>query len=294
MNVVAEERGVDFVMFNGDCVEIMTDMPQSSVHLTVTSIPFASLFTYSASDRDFGNCRNHGEFFDHFGFWVSEILRVTKPGRLAAIHLMNLPTSKTRDGFIGLRDFRGRVIASMEEGGWIYHAETCIWKCPVVAVQRTKALGLLYKQLRKDSAMSRMGLPDYLCIFRKPGQNPEPVTHTHESFPVEKWQKWASPVWDDINQSRTLNARSAREHDDEAHLCPLQLDVIERALVLYSNAGDVIFDPFAGIGSTGVVALEMERRFVGAELKPSYYRQAVANLKAAEQKHGSQCELFAG
>ena len=269
---------------SGDCVHLLRDMPASSVHLTVTSIPFASLFTYSASDRDFGNCRDQDEFFGQFKFWVKELLRVTKPGRIAAIHSMILPTVKTRDGVIGLRDFRGEVVRAMVEGGWIFHSETAIWKDPVTAMQRTKALGLLHKQVKKDSCMSRTGILDYLDAFRVPGQNPEPVSHTDESYPVSKWQQVASPVWMDIDQGDTLQNRSVRQEADERHLCVLQRQVIENCVELWSNENDVVLDPFGGIGSTGVVALNMGRRAVIHELKPVYYEQAVANMSAAKRQ----------
>lgn len=290
MNAVAIDQTSkgDWTAAHGDCVEVMRAMPAKSVHLTVTSIPFASLFTYSASDRDFGNCSSHADFFGQFKFWVDELLRVTVAGRIAAIHCMILPSSKTRDGVIGLIDFRGQVVRAMQEGGWIFHSETAIWKDPVTAMQRTKALGLLHKQIKKDSCMSRTGILDYLCAFRAPGKNPEPVTHTNESFPVAKWQQVASPVWMDINQQDTLNGRSAREDEDERHICPLQIEVIERCIDLWSNPGDVVLDPFGGIGSTGVVALKAGRRAAICELKESYYRQAVANLGNAK----SQFSMF--
>jgi hypothetical protein len=276
-----QESGLNWTAIQGDCVEVMRAMPEKSVHLTVTSIPFASLFTYSASDRDFGNCSSHAQFFDQFKFWVDELLRVTIPGRIAAIHCMILPSSKTRDGVIGLIDFRGQVVRAMQDGGWIFHSETAIWKDPVTAMQRTKALGLLHKQIKKDSCMSRTGILDYLCAFRRPGVNPEPVTHTNESFPVSKWQQVASPVWMDIDQGETLNVRAAREHDDERHLCALQTQVIDRCIELWSNPGDVVFDPFGGIGSTPVRAVALERKGVMAELKRSYFEQAAKNLRNA-------------
>jgi len=294
MNVLDQVIADRFALYHGDCAEVLAGLPESSVGFTCTSIPFASLYTYSASPRDFGNCRSQEEFFGHFAFLVPEWLRVTKPGRLAAVHVMNLPTSKARDGFIGIRDFRGETIRAFVEAGWIFHSEVCIWKDPVTAMQRTKALGLLWKQLRKDSAMSRQGIPDYLLVFRKPGVNPEPVSHTEEEFPVKLWQNYASPVWMDINQTRTLQYRSAREHEDERHVCPLQLDVIERCMKLWTNPGDIVMDPFAGIGSTGHVALEEGRRFVGAELKKSYYEQAVRNLMAAAAQAKGQLNLLAG
>ena len=271
-----------WALYLGDCVEVVSALPSESVHYSIFSPPFASLYTYSDSPHDMGNVKNDDEFAQHFGFLIPELLRVTKPGRLLSFHCMNLPTSKARDGVIGLRDFRGELIRAFVDAGWVYHSEVVIWKDPVTAMQRTKALGLLHKQLKKDSCMSRQGIPDYLVTMRKPGDNPERVTHTNDSFPVAKWQRYASPVWMDVNPSRTLQYRSAREHNDERHICPLQLDVIERAVELWTNPGDIVLSPFAGIGSEGYVSVQKGRRFVGVELKPSYFRQAMANLKAAE------------
>lgn len=272
------KTGDGWVMHHGDCVEMLKDTPDEMVHYSIFSPPFASLYTYSDSARDMGNCATHGEFYEHFRFLVPELMRVTMPGRLCSVHCMNLPTSKVRDGVIGLTDFRGILIRAFQDAGWIYHSEVVIWKDPVTAMQRTKALGLLHKQLKKDSAMSRQGIPDYLVTFRKPGDNPERVAHTNESFPVSVWQRYASPVWMDINPSRTLQATSAREDKDEKHICPLQLDVIERAIELWTNPGDVVLSPFAGIGSEGHVALSNGRQFLGIELKESYFKQACANL----------------
>lgn len=266
-----------FAMYCGDSTEVLRGIPDNTIHYSITSIPFASLYTYSNSERDLGNSKNYEEFKTHFQFLIKEWVRAMMPGRLISIHCMNLPTSKERDGHIGLRDFRGDVIRLMEESGMIYHSEVAIWKDPVIAMQRTKALGLLHKQIKKDSAMCRQGIPDYLVTFRKPGDNPERVTHTNETFPVSMWQKYASPIWTDINPSDTLQHRSVREDDDERHICPLQLTVIRRGIELWTNPNDVVLDPFDGIGSVGYVALEMERRHIGVELKDSYYKQAVAN-----------------
>jgi DNA modification methylase len=273
-----------FSMYQGDCVEVVSAMPECSVDFTVFSPPFASLYTYSASDRDMGNCTSRDEFAKHFAFLIGDLFRVTKPGRLLSFHCMNLPTSKAKDGVIGISDFRGQLITAFVDAGWIYHSEVCIWKDPVTAMQRTKALGLLHKQLKKDSCMSRQGIPDYLVTLRKPGVNPEPVSHTNESFPVALWQRYASPVWMDIDPSDTLQRESAREEADEKHICPLQLEVIRRALKLWTNPNDIVLSPFGGIGSEGYVAIEEGRRYVGVELKESYYRQAVGNLRAAESK----------
>jgi DNA modification methylase len=315
--VLDQVVGSNFALYNGDCVEITRGLPDSSVHYSIFSPPFASLYTYSNSDRDMGNCRGDGEFFEHFRFLIKEMFRIIVPGRLVSFHCMNLPTSKTHHGYIGIRDFRGELIRAFESEGFIYHSEVCIWKDPVVAQQRTKALGLLHKQVVKDSAMSRQGIPDYLVTMRKPGENPEPISGEFEEFigegldisreayeahaeklrqagkqpwPFEMWrsvfvwQKYASPVWMDINPSNTLQYRSAREEKDEKHICPLQLDVIARGVELWSNPGDVVFSPFAGIGSEGYQAIKMGRRFVGVELKESYYRTAIRNLQMAEQE----------
>ena len=268
-----------FALYNGDSCEILTEIPDDSVHYEIFSPPFASLYTYSNSERDLGNCRSDDEFFEHFEFIVNELYRVLMPGRLVSFHCMNLPTSKERDGYIGIKDFRGDLIRLFQKCGFIYHSEVCIWKNPVTAMQRTKAIGLLHKQLKKDSTISRQGIPDYLVTMRKPGDNAEPVTHTNESFPVNIWQRYASPVWDDINPSDTLQARSCRDEKDEKHICPLQLTVIRRGINLWTNPGDVVLTPFMGIGSETVVALEQGRKAIGIELKPSWYRQAVRNCR---------------
>jgi DNA modification methylase len=293
LNVIDQDVGNWHAIYNGDCVEVLSGLPADSVHYSVFSPPFASLYTYSASPRDMGNCSTHAEFFEQFRYLVPELLRVTKPGRLLSFHCMLLPTSKARDGIIGLTDFRGELIRIFREAGWVFHSEVVIWKDPVTAMQRTKALGLLHKQIKKDSCMSRQGIPDYLVTMRKPGENAEPVSHTNETFPVQAWQQYASPVWMDIDPSDTLQYRSAREHDDERHICPLQLEVVRRAVRLWTNPGDVVLSPFAGIASEGVVAIELGRRFVGVELKGSYYRQAVANLRAAAPDTARQSDLFA-
>ena len=293
-NVLAQEVTEKFALYHGDCVDVMRGMPDSSVHYSVFSPPFASLYTYSNSPRDMGNVRNESEFFAHFKFAIAELFRILKPGRLVSFHCMLMPTSKTRHGYIGLSDFRGDLIRAFQDGGFIHHSEVVIWKDPVTAMQRTKALGLLHKQIKKDSCMSRQGIPDYLVTMRKPGVNDEPVSHTAEEFPVTLWQRYASPVWMDIDPSDTLQYRSAREHDDERHICPLQLEVIRRALKLWSNPGDVVFSPFAGIGSELYVALEEGRRAVGAELKTSYYEQARRNLLTVETGKGRTLDMFGG
>lgn len=291
MKCLAQERGKDWILYNGDSVEILQGIPSNSVHYCVTSIPFASLYTYSNSERDMGNSRTYEEFAEQYQFLGKEWFRVMMPGRCVSIHCMNLPSSKEKDGFIGIKDFRGDVVRWMQGLGFIFHSEVCIWKDPVTAMQRTKALGLLHKQIKKDSCMSRQGIPDYLVTFRKPGENPQRVEHTNENYPVSKWQKVASPIWDeyptpvwwDINQSDTLNGKLAREDSDERHVCPLQLPVIERGIELWSNPGDIVLDPFNGIGSTGYKALLMGRKYVGVELKESYYKLSIKNLQQAEE-----------
>ena len=287
----------NFALYHGDCVEVLRQLPSASVHYSVFSPPFSSLYTYSNSPRDIGNVRNDGEFFAHFGFVVDELLRVLRPGRLVSMHTMLLPTSKERDGYIGLRDFRGDLIRAFQARGFAFHSEVVIWKDPVTAMQRTKALGLLHKQIKKDSCMSRQGIPDHLVTMRKPGDQAveDRVSHTGigDDLSVDEWQRLASPVWMDINPSETLQRESAREDEDERHICPLQLEVIRRGLKLWSKAGDTVLSPFMGIGSEGYCAIEMGRRFVGAELKASYYKQAVLNLRAAATK-GKQTDLFGG
>lgn len=289
MKVLNQTVSKRFALYNADCMEVVSGLPEASIHYSIFSPPFASLYTYSASARDMGNCKGMGEFAEHFRHLVPELYRVTKPGRLLSFHCMLLPTSKQNDGFIGLRDFRGELIRMFVEAGFIHHSEVVIWKDPVTAMQRTKALGLLHKTIRKDSSMSRQGIPDYLITLRKPGENVEHIAHTAEEFPVSLWQQYASPVWMDINQSDTLQYRSARDNEDEKHICPLQLRVIRRALKLWTNKGDTVLSPFAGIGSEGYVSLQEGRRFVGVELKKSYYEQAKRNLEQVEDP--SQMEI---
>ena len=228
-----------------------------------------------------GNCKSDEEFQEHFKYLVNELYRVMMPGRLLSFHCMQIPLMKERDGVIGLKDFRGQLIKMFQDAGFIYHSEVTVWKNPVVEMTRTHSIGLLHKQLKKDSSMSRQGIPDYVVTMRKPGDNPEKVTHTNEGFPVNSWQQYASPVWMDIKQNDTLNGRIAREKEDERHICPLQLEIIKRCVELWTNPGDIVFDPFAGIGSSLYVALRMNRRGLGVELKESYYKQAVSNCESA-------------
>ena len=279
-----DRHGEGWTMLLGDCVERIKEIESGTIGFSVFSPPFASLYTYSNSDRDMGNSKTDEEFAAHFRYLVDELYRVIMPGRLVSFHCMNLPTSKERDGFIGIKDFRGELIRMFQDAGFIYHSEVTIWKDPVTAMQRTKAIGLLNKQKNKDSTISRQGIPDYLVTMRKPGDNPEPVTHTNDDFPISVWQKYASPVWMDINPSNTLQYRAARENSDERHICPLQLDVIERAIKLWSNPGDLVLSPFGGIGSEGYVAIKDGREFIGIELKKSYFDLACKNLNAAVEE----------
>tara|TARA_R100000654_G_scaffold30667_1_gene55531 strand:- start:509 stop:1480 length:972 start_codon:yes stop_codon:yes gene_type:complete len=321
MDCIDQVSSDRFHLYRGDCVRVLQGLPDDSIGYSIFSPPFASLYTYSDDPRDMGNCRNDAEFFGQFRYLLTELHRVMMPGRLVSIHCMDVPMTKIKHQVIGLRDFSGEIIRAMEDAGFVLHCRVTIWKDPVTAMQRTKSIGLLYKQLRKDSAMSRQGYPDYLVTFYKPGKS-APIEHTHESFPVAGdrnphgvgWQEYASPVWTgddatlddrrlvglrdkfpdpvwwDINPSDTLQYRSAREHDDERHICPLQVPVIARGLDLWSNPDDVVLSPFAGIGSEGVTALRLGRRFVGVELKRSYYQQASINLHA----ECGQQQLFGG
>ena len=281
MNILNQFVANKYACYNGDSCEVVKEIPDNSIHYTLFSPPFSSLYTYSNSDRDMGNSKSDDEFFKHFEFLVKELYRVTMPGRLLSFHCMNIPLMKERDGVIGLKDFRGDLIRVFQSQGFVYHSEVTIWKNPVTEMQRTKALGLLHKQIKKDSAMSRQGIPDYIVTMRKPGDNPERITHTTESFPIDVWQNYASPVWMDIRQSDTLQKKSARADKDERHICPLQLEVIQRCIELWTNPGDIVFDPFGGIGSVPYTGLRMGRRGIGIELKESYYKQMELNLKGA-------------
>lgn len=282
IGVIDQAIGENYALYNGDSCEVLKGIPENSIHYEIFSPPFASLYTYSNSERDLGNCRTTTEFYEQFKYIVSELYRALMPGRLVSFHCMDLPLSKERDGIIGIRDFRGEMIRLFEDAGFVLHSQVCIWKDPVTAMQRTKALGLLHKQIKKDSCMSRQGIPDYLVTMRKPGENPERVTHTNESFPVDVWQRYASPVWMDINPSDTLQASSAKEDKDERHICPLQLGVIRRGINLWTNPGDTVLTPFLGIGSEAVVALQQGRKAIGIELKSSYYKQAVRNCEGTQ------------
>lgn len=289
--ITSDDSGEKWHAKLGDCVRRIKELDDNSIDYTIFSPPFSSLYTYSDSNSDLGNCRNDDEFAEHFGYLVPELYRVTKPGRLLSFHCMLLPAMKERDGYIGLKDFRGDLIRIFENAGWIFHSEVTIWKDPVTEMQRTKAIGLLNKRKNSDANLSRQGLPDYLVTMRKPGDNEVPIVHDNETFPISVWQKYASPVWMDINQSDTLQRESAREDKDEKHICPLQLEVIRRGVKLWTNPGELVLSPFMGIGSEGYVSVKEGRRFIGIELKPSYYAQAIKNLDTAERE-ASQRTLF--
>lgn len=322
-----EYSGAGWAIHNSDCIEGMHAMPERSVDLSIFSPPFGDLFVYSDSERDLGNAGTGDAFINQYSFFAEALTRVMKPGRMTCVHCTDLPSRKGRDGFIGLQDFSGDLIKAHTDAGMLYHGRVTIWKDPVVEMQRTKALGLLYKQIRKDSTMNRVGMPDYMLFFRAPGENPDRVEHCapgdvkdrvkiakkwlhemyraglasetpteaqieallpHVEFDVYEWQRLASPVWMNIQQGNVLNRMKGQ--DDEKHVCPLQLDTIENCLRLYSKPGDVVMDPFNGIGSTGYQAVKGYRRYLGFELKPEYAKQADKNLKEAEAIVG---DLFA-
>jgi len=315
--VINQQVTDEYAIYHGDCVEVMRGLPSGSIHFSMSSPPFGSLYSYTDATEDMSNVRTMEEFLDGMAFMVAEMYRVLMPGRLCAFHCMQIPAMKERDGYIGLKDFRGDLIRLYQRHGFVYHSEVAIWKDPLIEATRTKALGLMHKQLVKDSTRSRNGSLDYVVVMGKPGTNPEPVTHDPAGFtryigdPAkepksakgsvsgtnkyshEVWQRYASGVWFDINPSDTLQKDSAREEEDSRHICPLQLTVIRRAIELWSNPGDIVLSPFTGIGSEGYVALEERRRFVGAELKESYYNQATRNLAAAVALR-DQGTLFGG
>ena len=274
-----------FTAIHGDCVEEVAKLPDNSIDFSIFSPPFAELYVYSDDIRDMGNCKDYEEFFVHFQFLVKELARVIKSGRLVAVHCMDLPAMKGKDGYIGLKDFSGMLIQSFEKEGFIYHDRITIWKSPVVEMTRTKSIGLLHKTIKKDSSLSRTGIPDYILVFRNAGDNLVPITHQDKDdnkenyLPVNLWQKYAEPVWYDINYSDTLQYTSAREEKDEKHICPLQLETIRRCLHLWSNEGETVLSPFGGIGSEGYESLRLNRNYIGIELKESYYNQMQRNLK---------------
>lgn len=276
-------------LLKGDCVQRSKELADNSADLVIFSPPFAELYTYSSHVEDMGNSQNYDEFTEHFKFLIPELKRILKPGRICAIHNMDLPIQKGKEGYIGLRDFSGMLIDMFTDLGFIYHSRVTIWKDPVVEMQRTKALGLLHKQVKKDSAMVRVGIPDYVLFFRNEGENDVPIANKH--IPVELWQKIASPVWYDIDYSRTLNYRSARDNEDEKHICPLQLDTIERVIMLYSNEGETVFSPFGGIGSEGYQAIRMKRKSISIELKESYFEVNKKNHRSAVEENGQMTWL---
>lgn len=317
MNVLNQKIDEYYSLYHGDSCEVLKGMPDNSIHYMLFSPPFANLYTYSNSDRDMGNSKDDAEFYKHFEYIVDELYRILKPGRLLSFHCMDIPMMKSRDGVIGLKDFPGDLIRTFQQRGFIYHSRVLVWKDPLIEAVRTKAIGLMHKQLCKDSSMCRMGLPDYVITMRKPGYNEEPITHKDgltvyhgenepdgikgiERHPVNQdkhdnsekynaqpvyshqvWRRYASPVWDDIKQGDTLNRQHARDDKDERHICPLQLDLIGRCLELWTNPGDIVLDPFAGIGSVPYMALKMDRKAIGIELKESYYKCAVENCEKA-------------
>jgi DNA modification methylase len=287
-----EAHGANYAVYNGDCVDVVRQLPDNSIGLSVYSPPFSGLYIYNDSEADMGNCADDGEFFDHYRFLVEELYRVTIPGRLVAVHCKDLVYYKTQRGTAGLRDFPGDLIRAHTEAGFDFHSRVTIWRCPVREMTKTKAHGLLYKQLRADSSYSRQGLPEYFVVFRKwagEGDEIAPVTHTPDDFPLPQWQEYASPVWMNTRETDVLNADAARAPGDEKHICPMPLDLTRRVTLLWSNPGDVVLSPFTGIGSEGVVALREKRKFVGVELKESYFRQAVRYLDAQDR----QDDLFA-
>lgn len=285
---VESQSGEDWTLYHGDCVRVVSGLPDESIGLSVFSPPFSNLYIYSDYLEDMGNCATDEEFFAHFSYLIEQLYRVTKIGRLAAVHCNDQTRQKGVEGVCGLKDFPGEIIRAFEAKGWTFHSRVTIWKDPVVEMQRTKNIGLLHKQIKKDSCASRMGRADYILAFRKNTMNeanyPDPVTHAAEEFPVEQWQQWASPVWMNIRQTHVLQYRDATDDEDERHICPLQLDVIERCIGLWSNPGDMVLSPFAGIGSEGYMALKMGRQFIGAELKNSYYDVACRNMQSAIAK----------
>jgi len=283
----------NYTLLNGDCVDRIKEVKENQADLIVFSPPFADLYVYSDDPKDMGNVSNYEMFKEHFSFLIPELKRVLKPGRICAVHCMDLPIQKGKEGFIGLRDFSGMIQRMFCDNGFIYHARTTIWKNPVTEMQRTKALGLLHKTIKKDSSMSRVGIPDYILYFRNEGENETPIKHQDtdrnapDYLPVDLWQKYASPVWMDVNYSRTLQYKSARDNNDEKHICPLQLDTIERIIHLYSNEGETVLSPFGGIGSEGYQAVRMGRKSISIELKESYFNLNVKNHKSAEMENAA-------
>jgi DNA modification methylase len=280
--------GDGWTLVNGDCVEETAKLHDASVDLSVYSPPFISLYTYSNTERDMGNCANVDQFFAHFGFLIRELLRTTKPGRNTCVHVAQVPAMLERDGYIGMKDFRGKTIQAYEADGWVYHGEVCIDKDPQAQAIRTKSKSLLFVQMRKDSSWLRPALADYILVFRKPGDNLVPI---QPDLSNEDWIQWARPIWYGIRESDVLQVAPARAEEDERHICPLQLGTIERCVRLWSNPGELVLSPFAGIGSEGYEAVRLGRRFLGFELKPSYAQIAARNLATASTLK-DQSDLF--
>lgn len=265
----------------GDSCERLTELPDNSIDLSVYSPPFSSLYTYSPSERDLGNSSNDDEFFEHYTYILAELLRVTKPGRNSCVHVQQVTMSKANYGYVGMSDFRGEVIRAHQRAGWIFYGEVTVDKDPQAQAIRTKAHCLMFQTLRRDSAANRPALADYLLLFKKPGDNAVAIS---PDVTNEEWIEWAHPIWWGIRESHTLQYQSAKDDPDERHICPLQLGFIERCVRLWSNPGETVLSPFAGIGSEGYVAVQHGRRFVGCELKPSYWQTAVKNLQRAEHE----------
>lgn len=287
VKVINEAHGRAWSIYQADCVEFAKQLPANSIDYSIYSPPFANLYIYSDSICDMGNCASDDEFLAQYRFLVNELHRILRPGRCVSVHCKDLVNYKGRDGMAGLRDFPGELIRIHTEAGFAYHSRVTVWKDPVIEMQRTKAHGLLYKQLRGDSTFSRQGMAEYVLTFRKwakDGDSVVPVTHSKDDFPLDQWQQWASPVWMDIQQTNVLNVKQARASNDEKHICPLQLDLIERGLILWSNRGDTVFSPFTGIGSEGVMSIKNGRKFIGTELKDTYFKDAAGYLLAEESQ----------
>ena len=278
---IDKKQNDNWTLYHGDCVRVAREIEDHSIDFSVFSPPFADLFTYSNDLQDMGNCEGLDDFTKHFEILIAEMKRIMVPGREVAVHCVDLLSTKWKTGAIQFQDFSGEIIRAFWRHGFLFHSRICIWKNPVTEMQRTKAHGLLHATLKKDSSDSRVGCADYLLVFKAPGKNPKPITKDATQFPVSWWQEVASPVWMTIDQGNVLNKSGARDHQDEKHICPLQLDVIERAITLWSNPGDLVYSPFTGIGSEGVGALRLGRQFVGSELKESYFQQACGNLNNA-------------
>jgi len=297
-NVIEQAQGENWAMYLGDCVQVTKGLPDSSVDYSIHSPPFSSTYIYSDSIADMGNCKDDDEFMTHYGYLIPELWRVTVPGRLCSVHCKDLPLYMNRDGAAGLRDFPGAIVREFEKHGWVYHSRVTVWKDPVIEMQRTKNHGLLYKNFQVRGEVCRQGMADFIITFRKwdseaEKESEKPVVHDPGEYPLDVWQRWASPVWMDIDQTDVLNYQIAKDEKDEKHICPLQLGVIERCVKLWSNPGDVVLSPFAGVGSEGYESLLAGRKFIGIELKKSYWELAIKHLRQAEtQEINSKVDLF--